>query len=51
MHRLLLNDLADPRQSCEVALGFTDPDQLKPATRQAVTEDAATLLGELARLR
>ncbi len=53
MHRLLLNDLADPRQLQTLRWAFTDPDQLKPArTRQAVTEDAATLLGELAqRLR
>ena len=53
MHRLLLNDLADPRQLQKLRWAFTDPDQLKPArTRQAVTEDAATLLGELAqRLR
>ena len=52
-HRLRLDDLANPSQLQKLIWAFTDPERLKPArTRQAVTEDAATLLGGLAqRLR
>lgn len=53
VHRLRLDDLANPSQLQKLIWAFTDPERLKPArTRQAVTEDAATLLGGLAqRLR
>ena len=53
VHRLTLDDLRDPEQRQRLGWAFTDPDRLKPdRTREAVTEDAATLLGSLAqRLR
>ncbi|MFO1420317.1 MAG: type IIL restriction-modification enzyme MmeI [Candidatus Competibacteraceae bacterium] len=53
VHRLTLDDLRDPEQRQRLGWAFTDPDRLKPdRTREAVTEDAAKLLGGLAqRLR
>ena len=53
VHRLTLDDLADPAQFDRLRWAFVDPERLRPArTRQAVTEDAATLFGGLAqRLR
>ena len=53
VHRLTLDDLRDPEQRQRLGWAFTDPDRLKPdRTREAVTEDAAKLLGALAqRLR
>ncbi len=53
VHRLTLDDLSDPDQLQKLRWAFTDPDRLKPGqTRQAVTEVAASLLGDLAqRLR
>ena len=52
-HRLALDDLADPAKLDLLRWAFLDPERLQPSrTRQAVTEDAATLLGGLAqRLR
>ncbi len=48
-HRLSLDDLADPGQLQKLKWAFTEPERLQPArTRQAVTEDAATLMGSLA---
>ncbi|KAB2923524.1 MAG: class I SAM-dependent DNA methyltransferase [Candidatus Contendobacter sp.] len=53
VYRLTLDGLRDPEQRQRLGWAFTDPDRLKPdRTREAVTEDAATLLGSLAqRLR
>ncbi|MBS1248074.1 MAG: SAM-dependent methyltransferase, partial [Proteobacteria bacterium] len=53
VYRLSLDDLRDPEQRQRLGWAFTDPDRLKPdRTREAVTEDAAKLLGALAqRLR
>ncbi|MCP5450957.1 MAG: class I SAM-dependent DNA methyltransferase [Gammaproteobacteria bacterium] len=53
VHRLTLDDLSDPDRFQTLRWAFTDPDRLKPGqTRQAVTEVAASLLGDLAqRLR
>ena len=53
VHRLTLDDLADPAQFDLLKWAFLEPDRLQPArTREAVTQDAATLLGGLAqRLR
>ena len=53
VHRLTLDDLADPAKFNLLLWAFTDPDRLKPdRTRESVTQDAATLLGNLAhRLR
>ncbi|MFZ1641575.1 MAG: DNA methyltransferase [Candidatus Contendobacter sp.] len=53
VYRLALADLADPAKLDELRWAFTDPERLRPGpTRQAVTEVAATLLGNLAqRLR
>jgi type II restriction/modification system DNA methylase subunit YeeA len=53
VHRLTLDDLADPDQFQKLKWAFLEPDRLQPArTREAVTKDAAMLLGGLAqRLR
>ena len=53
VHRLTLDDLADPAKWELLRWAFLKPDRLQPArTRDAVTQDAATLLGGLAqRLR
>ncbi|HRW66066.1 MAG TPA: class I SAM-dependent DNA methyltransferase [Candidatus Competibacter sp.] len=53
VHWLTLDDLSDPDRFQTLRWAFTDPDRLKPGqTRQAVTEVAASLLGDLAqRLR
>ena len=52
-HRLSLDDLANPDRRQLLKWAFTEPDRLKPGqTREAVTEVAASLLGDLAqRLR
>jgi hypothetical protein len=48
-HRLTLDDLADPSRLQLLRWAFLEPDRLKPArTREAVTQTAATLLGDLA---
>ena len=53
VYHLTLEDLRDPAQRQRLSWAFTEPDRLQPArTREAVTEDAAKLLGALAqRLR
>ena len=53
LYRLTLDDLADPAKLELLLWAFTDPNRLKPdRTRESVTQDAATLLGNLAhRLR
>ncbi len=53
VHRLTLDDLADPAQLNLLKWAFLEPDRLQPArTRESVTQDAAMLLGGLAqRLR
>ncbi|MDG4555064.1 MAG: class I SAM-dependent DNA methyltransferase [Candidatus Competibacter sp.] len=53
VHRLALADLADPDQLQKLRWAFVEPERLKPGqTREAVTEVAARLLGDLAqRLR
>jgi len=52
-HRLTLDDLADPAKFDLLRWAFLYPERLQPSrTREAVTQDAATLLGGLAqRLR
>ena len=53
VHRLTLDDLADPARISLLKWAFLEPDRLQPArTRESVTQDAAMLLGGLAqRLR
>jgi hypothetical protein len=53
VHRLTLDDLADPDQFQKLKWAFLEPERLQSArTREAVTKDAAMLLGGLAqRLR
>ena len=53
VHRLTLDDLADPAKFALLKWAFLEPDRLQPSrTREAVTQDAAMLLGGLAqRLR
>ena len=49
VHRLTLDDLADPAKLELLRWAFLEPDRLQPArTREAVTQTAATLLGGLA---
>ena len=49
VHRLTLDDLADPAKFELLRWAFLEPDRLQPArTREAVTQTAATLLGGLA---
>ncbi|MDQ5910459.1 MAG: hypothetical protein QG599_2555 [Pseudomonadota bacterium] len=52
-HRLALDDLANPAQLDLLRWAFLEPDRLQPTrTREAVTKDAALLMGSLAqRLR
>ncbi|HRZ04718.1 MAG TPA: class I SAM-dependent DNA methyltransferase [Candidatus Competibacteraceae bacterium] len=53
VHRLTLEDLANPARLDLLRWAFLEPDRLQPSrTREAVTQDAAMLLGGLAqRLR
>ena len=53
IHRITLDDLADPRLWTKLKWAFTDPERLKPGeTRQTLTEKAATNFAALAlRLR
>ncbi len=53
VYRLTLDDLAEPARFDLLRWAFLDPERLKPTrTREAVTQDAAMLLGGLAqRLR
>jgi len=53
VHRLTLDDLANPDQLNLLKWAFLEPERLQPSrTREAVTKDAAMLLGGLAqRLR
>jgi len=49
IHRLALDDLADPAKLDLLRWAFLEPDRLQPArTREAVTQTAATLMGGLA---
>jgi hypothetical protein len=49
VHRLTLDDLADPAKFELLRWAFLEPDRLQPTrTREAVTQTAATLLGGLA---
>ena len=48
-HRLTLDDLANPAQLDLLRWAFLEPERLQPTrTREAVTQDAALLLGSLA---
>jgi len=48
-HRLTLDDLANPAKLDLLRWAFLEPDRLQPSrTREAVTQDAAMLLGGLA---
>ena len=49
VHRLTLDDLADPEKWELLRRAFLEPERLQPSrTREAVTQTAATLLGGLA---